>query len=416
MDTTRFYPSSVLEKPCPNWSASQYFQMAERLTEKCIHHYRRSVRVQRAGTLYVGALGPLVYLRFRMAKHLLDSDKEKAEGLLRDALRFAENAIRQEEQYLVDRRKPDRVSLLEGSWLGAKALQCAILYHLEKRKESDNHVRQLLVFLRKACRELPPAECEVLYGRSGALQAILFLRQELQDKEIGKTFAVMLATDIMRAGLACSQMTRSPLPLLWEWHGEAYLGAAHGVVGTLQTLLSLQPEELSVLSKNVNANARDLIRQTIDSLDDFCFASGNLQSTIGSNRDKLVHWCHGATGHVLLLTKASTVYCNPAYLERAKAIGTNVLMQRGLLRKGVGLCHGISGNAYALLSIGRATGDSLWIQRATSFAHFALDHFYELETIPDRPYSLFEGCAGLAVLLLDLCNPEQSAFPLYEFV
>jgi lantibiotic modifying enzyme len=244
----------------------------------------------------------------------------------------------------------------------------------------------------------------------------LFLRQELQNNQIGRDLVVSLSSDIIRAGLACSQRARSRLPLLWEWHGKPYLGAAHGVVGILQTLLSIQPNELESVNQNLNVSVRDLIRQTIDRLDELCFPSGNLQSSLGSPRDKLVHWCHGAPGYVMLLTKASGVFQDSAYLERAKTIGDNVLMQRGLLRKGVGLCHGISGNAYALLSIGRATHDPIWIERAKLFAHFALDHFQELEMVPDRPYSLFEGGCALAALLLDLCIPEESAFPLYELI
>jgi len=384
------------------------------LTEKCLAHYDSGAH--RVGTLYCGSLGALVYLRYRMAKYLMNTDKEKAEKLLRDALVVAETAIRQEEQYPNVGRRNMRVTLLESSWVGAKALQCAIFHSLNASDDVVNHVDDLLEFLRETCRKLPTTECEVLYGRAGALQAILFLRQELQDETIGRDLVVVLASDIVRAGLACSQTTRCPLPLLWEWHGKAYLGAAHGVVGILQILLSLQLNELDRVSQIVNANVCDLILQTINGLEGFCFPSSNLQSSIGSGRDELVHWCHGATGYAILLTKASAMFQDSAYSERAKAVGVNVLMQRGLLRKGVGLCHGISGNAYALLSIGRATHDELWIQRAKSLAHFALIHFHELEGIPDRPYSLFEGCAGLAMLLLDLCIPEQSAFPLYEFV
>jgi hypothetical protein len=118
----------------------------------------------------------------------------------------------------------------------------------------------------------------------------------------------------------------------------------------------------------------------------------------------------------MLLAKASKVYNDSTFLDRAKEIATNVIVKRGLLRKGVGLCHGISGNAYALLTIGRMDDDPIWIQRGKSFAHFALDHSNELEMIPDHPYSLYEGIAALAVLLLDLCCPETSAFPLFEFM
>lgn len=381
--------------------------------KQCVQHY--DTMQHRVGTLYAGSLGPLVFLRYRLAKYLLDVDKEKARQLFRDALVVAEQAIRYEEQYKNDRKRW-RVSLLESIWVGAKVLQCAILYHLNQSDKAVRQVQEVLQFLAEACQSLPAAECEVLYGRSGAVHGILFLRQELQDKTIGRDVVIALASDVVREGLASSQSTGANLPLLWEWHGKAYLGAAHGVVGILQTLLSLERDELDAIDQNLNINTRDLIRQTIDGLEQLCFPSGNLQSSIGSPRDKLVHWCHGAPGYVMLLTKASLIFENEAYLERAKTIGNNVLMQRGLLRnKGVGLCHGISGNAYALLSIGRATNEYVWIQNAKLFAHFALEHFQDLALIPDHPYSLFEGCAGLGALLLDLCRPEGSSFPLYEF-
>ena len=46
---------------------------------------------------------------------------------------------------------------------------------------------------------------------------------------------------------------------------------------------------------------------------------------------------------------------------------------------------------------------------------FAIDNFDDLAPIPDRPYSLFEGMAGLVTLLLDLQDPENAMFPCFEF-
>lgn len=413
MDNTRFYSPSLLNKSSVSWEPPQFFEMATELANKCI-----SRQPYQATSLYVGTLGPSAYLRYRLAKYVqvaLDR-KDEAERYLLDALAVVERDISQHEHH--DDRRRSRVSLLEGKWVGAKALECAILYQLKRSNEANQRLAELLEVLGEVCQRLPPTECEVLYGRSGSIQAVLFLRQELNNQSIGKDLVIKLASEIMREGQTCSTRSSSTLPLMWQWHDKAYLGAAHGVVGICQTLLSLQSDELDTVDQNLNMNSRQLIRQTIDGLEEFCFASGNLQSSIGSSssQDKLVHWCHGAPGHVLLLVKASSVFGNPVYLERAKEIGENVLMQRGILRKGVGLCHGISGNAYALLSIGRATEDPKWIQQAKAFAQFAWDHLNELETIPDHPYSLYEGCAGLAILLLDLCNPEQSAFPLYEFM
>jgi Lanthionine synthetase C-like protein len=58
--------------------------------------------------------------------------------------------------------------------------------------------------------------------------------------------------------------------------------------------------------------------------------------------------------------------------------------------QGVGLCHGIAGSGYALLSHGRATGDERQLRRGARLAIFAADHWQELYPVPDAPASLFE--------------------------
>merc|ERR1711879_565555 len=62
--------------------------------------------------------------------------------------------------------------------------------------------------------------------------------------------------------------------------------------------------------------------------------------------------------------------------------------------KGLGLCHGIPGNGYALLVLYRETKNTVWLHRAQHFAATAADNREELEPLADRPYSLFEGTAG----------------------
>ena len=56
-----------------------------------------------------------------------------------------------------------------------------------------------------------------------------------------------------------------------------------------------------------------------------------------------------------------------------------------------------------------------FLQMARNFASFAIDNLDALAPIPDRPYSLFEGMAGLVTLLLDLQDPEKAMFPCFEF-
>ncbi len=55
------------------------------------------------------------------------------------------------------------------------------------------------------------------------------------------------------------------------------------------------------------------------------------------------------------------------YKEAALKAGED-LWERGILIKGNGVCHGITGNAYALLSLYRYTKDEKWLKRAYRFA------------------------------------------------
>lgn len=50
-------------------------------------------------------------------------------------------------------------------------------------------------------------------------------------------FFNQVVTAILESGQARSRATRSKVPLVYEWHGKNYYGAAHGVAGILYVLL-----------------------------------------------------------------------------------------------------------------------------------------------------------------------------------
>ena len=52
-----------------------------------------------------------------------------------------------------------------------------------------------------------------------------------------------------------------------------------------------------------------------------------------------------------------------SYLELAKSAG-DVVWERGLLKKGYGLCHGTAGNGYTFLALYHTTNDTKWLHRA----------------------------------------------------
>ena len=75
--------------------------------------------------------------------------------------------------------------------------------------------------------------------------------------------------------------------------------------------------------------------------------TGNYPPTPGErhdDRNELVHWCHGAPGVVYLLVKAYLIWKDEKYLQAALRCG-ELTWQKGLLRKGPGICHGVAGKS-----------------------------------------------------------------------
>jgi hypothetical protein len=100
MDTTRFYPNMVrsqeeLSSKYTRWTKQRFKTVAQQLLERCVKSYEPALQAQGSlGSLYTGALGPLVYLRFHLAKSLkkTDTDTTAANQLLNDALQIAQAA------------------------------------------------------------------------------------------------------------------------------------------------------------------------------------------------------------------------------------------------------------------------------------------------------------------------------------
>lgn len=104
--------------------------------------------------------------------------------------------------------------------------------------------------------------------------------------------------------------------------------------------------------------------------------------------------------------------------QKAAIEAGDVVWNRGLLRR-LGLCHGVSGNAYVFLSLYRAFGGAKHVFRARQFARFLHKNARELIAAGDmhggdHAHSLYEGWAGTACLWLDAVKPLDSRFPGFE--
>ena len=179
------------------------------------------------------------------------------------------------------------------------------------------------------------------------------------------------------------------------------LGPAHGLVGNVHALLQVEGVWSEPLRRETAAIlAREAVR--VDGLVTW-------PATVGGPLDPpsgiRLQWCHGAPG--MVATAAD-------YLDEELLLGGAELTWRAGAHgaeKGAGLCHGTSGNGYALLKAFARTGDELWLERARRFAGHAL---VQAERSPGR-YSLFTGDVG-AALFASSCLDADSAFPILDWL
>ncbi|CAN6558083.1 unnamed protein product [Malus baccata var. baccata] len=160
--------------------------------------------------------------------------------------------------------------------------------------------------------------------------------------------------EIIKAGRQLAKKGRSSL--MYEWRGKKYWGAAHGLAGIMHVLMSMQPkpdevEDVKSMTQYIAFGDEEFLRAAIDA--------------------------------------------------------GEVVWNWGLLKR-VGICHGNS--------MMESAGTLMWPKHLLAFYMIEPKDSYQRGTMHggDRPYSLFEGVGGMALLLLDMTEPSEARFPGYE--
>ncbi|KAK9152701.1 hypothetical protein Sjap_000181 [Stephania japonica] len=375
----------LLALPYP--SISEKFKgAASELTQFIVREtWERSGRRVNDSTLYTGVLGTAfllfkAYLVTKTGNHL---------SVCSEIVRACDSAS----------RGSSRVTFICGR-AGVCALGAVVAKHCGDDRLLAYYLNQFGEI--KLPRDIPN---ELLYGRAGFLWACSFLNQHLGADTVPSAHISIVVKQVIDEGRKLSR--NGPCPLMYEWHGKKYWGAAHGLAGVLHVLMDveLKPDEI----EGVKGTLHYMIQNR--------FPSGNYPSSEGRDSDRLVHWCHGAPGVALTLAKAAKVFGDEKFAQATLEAG-EVVWNRGLLKR-VGICHGISGNAYVFLALYRLTGDVKFLYQAKAFTCFLLDRAIKLISEGemhggDCPYSLFEGIGGMAYLLLDMLEPSLARFPAYE--
>ena len=167
------------------------------------------------------------------------------------------------------------------------------------------------------------------------------------------------------------------------------IGTVHGLAGNVRALLQVDdPRNESLRAESAAALSRAATRE--DGLANWS-SEGKLQ------------WCASAPGVV----SAARDYLD----EELVLAGAELVWRAGAPgdEKGPGICHGTSGNGFALLAAFERTQDELWLDRARRFAVHGLA---QAERLPAR-YSLFTGGAGTA-LFAAACLEGDARYPVLE--
>lgn len=245
---------------------------------------------------------------------------------------------------------------------------------------------------------------ELMWGSPGTLLAALFLHERTGKQRWADLFR-------LTADKLWSQLEHSPEHECSFWTQDlygrrgTYLGAVHGFVATALPLIRgrhlLDAEAWTAWERCII----NTVQRTADRDGPHANWRPELDRTSEAQK-KLLQLCHGAPGFVICLAGLPGTELDDLLLAAGETIWS-----AGPLSKGSNLCHGTGGNGYAFLKLYQRTRDSLWLERARSFAmHGIAQTQDDALRYGQMRYSLWTGDLGFAIYLRD-CLRAEARFP-----
>jgi hypothetical protein len=246
---------------------------------------------------------------------------------------------------------------------------------------------------------------ELMWGAPGTLLAALFLHERTGNERWSTFFR-------LTAGKLWSQLEWSPRHRCSYWaqnlHGRrsTYLDAVHGFVATALPLIRgrhlLEDAQWAAWERCIV----ETVQRTVDRDGRYVNWRPELDSRPGYQQKMLMQHCHGAPGFVVCLAGLPGTELDDLLLAAGETVWA-----AGPLTKGSGLCHGTGGNGYAFLKLHRRTRDSMWLDRARSFAMHGIAQMEQHALrYGQLRYSLWTGDPGFAIYLSD-CLRGDARFP-----
>ena len=320
---------------------------------------------------------------------------------------------------------------------GIYMFYCIYALEIKNKNILETYFKKLIEL--KSFSEKKNAEVELLYGTTGYLYSLLFLKKyilsrakddinNLFDKDknqILEDTILNIFNILLNSGIKYMTKYKWNKCLLYPFpvnsrKPQLYLGAAHGLIGTIYMLLSTIKFFPSLFDQEIplddgKTTISQLLLKNIIYIQSLQIKStGNFPSDIvGQDTGDCVHFCHGCIGAIHLFLLAEEFYPNNSFKETA-ILSNKCLWERGLLYKGNGVCHGMSGVIYGLIKLYKGTKNELYLKEAIGICFGTFEQNVQKlvkeykdpqrlkRGIPDTPYSLMEGEGGCLVMYYDL--------------
>ncbi|XP_026825201.1 lanC-like protein 2 isoform X3 [Ooceraea biroi] len=254
------------------------------------------------------------------------------------------------EKCIAEFKSRHEITFLTGI-VGPLSLTAIMLHSQQKEEQANQLILRLKSFSVYILDKHNDISNELLYGRTGYLAALLYINENISPLCIEADLIRKVGSCIINSGITYASSNHSQSPLMYSWHEKEYVGGAHGLSGILYLLLQarhyLTQEQID-----------KYIKPSLYYLQGLQFSSGNFPSSIRNQSDRLVQWCHGAPGMSGLFCLAYKVFRDDAFLKTAIQCG-EVTWERGLLRKGYSICHGVAGNGYTFIRLFQQTKSSV---------------------------------------------------------
>ena len=339
--------------------------------------------------------------------------------------------------------KKDEEDINNSFFMGVSGIYlfyCIYECEINKRENFEKYFNKLIDL--KEFSESKYSEVELLYGTTGYLYSLLFLKKYLSSKHMINSIVeykkyikildsciINIFNLLLKKGIYFMEQYKWNKSLLFPFslsgrkQPKFYLGAAHGLIGALYMLLStikffpeLFKQEI-IVENNMKTSIQNLLLKNLKYIQSLQIKdTGNFPSDVeGNDSGDKVHFCHGCIGAIYLFLLAEEIFPNNGFKETSY-LSNNCLWERGLLYKGNGVCHGMSGIVYALIKLYKFSKDELYLKEAIGICYGTFDpdiqklvkEFVDPQRkckgIPDTPYSLMEGEGGCLVMYYDLVS------------